>query len=234
MKIPLAYPKIPDNTGCMLKKCVAFEKYDGTNLHWVWKREANDWTHFGTRRDQFELNDEGISDFNQAHPGLEEAIPIFNSTYRQLGKYPIPHKYAPDSGNEVIVFTEFLGPNSFAGSHQKDDQKQLILIDVATNYRNIGIVNTDSFYGDYGQFEDSPDNKAGSKIPEYHIARIVYQGNYSGQLVKDIQNGKYKVNEGVVIKGIIDGKVYMVKVKTNDYLKRLKFQFKDNWKDYWE
>ena len=32
--------------------------------------------------------------------------------------------------NEVIVFTEFLGDNSFAGSHEPNDVKKLILIDI--------------------------------------------------------------------------------------------------------
>lgn len=244
MKIPLVYPKIPDGRLCPLNKCIVFEKYDGTNLHWVWKRDPGNtmtftqsggtWTHFGTRRDQFELTEQGIADFNAAHPGLEEAVPIFNRTYRKLGSYPIPHKYGPEQGNEVTLFTEFLGDKSFAGTHQVDDPKRLILIDVATTYKNLGIVSPGSFYGDYGQFDDHPGNTAGTKIPEYHIASILYSGKYTGQLVEEIRRGKYKVNEGVVCKGMYDGKVYMVKIKTNAYMERLKSEFKDKWKNYWE
>jgi len=230
MKVPLVYPKIQDSTACPLKKCIVFEKYDGTNLHWVWNKG---WTHFGTRRDRFELNEEGIAEFNAAHPGLEEAVPIFNKTYRELGKYPIPHKYAADDG-EVIIFTEFLGALSFAGTHQKNDPKRLILIDVATDYKGIGIVDPWSFAVDFGQFDDNPRNPAGSKIPEYHLAKIIYSGTYSGALSEDVRKGKYKVNEGVVCKGIVGDKLYMMKIKTNAYLERLKTEFKDNWGDYWE
>ena len=35
----LVYPKIPDSKNCPHEQCVAFEKYDGTNLHWVWEVE---------------------------------------------------------------------------------------------------------------------------------------------------------------------------------------------------
>jgi len=239
MRVPLVYPKIPDGKLCPLTKCIAYEKYDGTNLHWIWKRNSNKpndgtWTHFGTRRDQFELNEQGITDFNKAHPGLEEAVPIFNRTYRKLGSYPISHKYGPDVGNEVTLFTEFLGDKSFAGMHQSDDPKRLILIDVSVTYKNVGMVDPSQFCIDYGHFDDHPKNQAGSKIPEYHFSRFIYEGKYTGQFVEDVRTGKYNVGEGVVCKGMYAGKVHMVKIKTNAYMERLKVEFKDKWKNYWE
>lgn len=36
MKVDLVYPKIPENSDKFHGKCYAFEKYDGTNLHWIW------------------------------------------------------------------------------------------------------------------------------------------------------------------------------------------------------
>jgi hypothetical protein len=62
----------------------------------------------------------------------------------------------------------------------------------------------------------------------------VYQGKFSGQLFVDVRKGKYNVAEGVVVKGIFSGQVYMAKIKTEVYLDRLKKEFKDNWKEYWE
>jgi hypothetical protein len=32
----LYYPKIPGSRNWPGGRCVAFEKYDGTNLHWDW------------------------------------------------------------------------------------------------------------------------------------------------------------------------------------------------------
>ena len=126
-RIQLAYPKIPDSKNCPLKKCIAFEKYDGTNLHWVWETELG-WYAFGTRRNRFDLDDMGIAEFNNAHPGLEEAPDIFKQhfanqltdIFRQNQQYHYP---------EITVFTEFFGCNSFAGMHKKEDPKQIILFD---------------------------------------------------------------------------------------------------------
>src|SRR5258708_489900 len=78
----LLYPKIPDSKHAGRGRCVAFEKYDGTNLHWTWNAEFG-WIRFGTRRDDFDLFGKGIADFHAAHPGLENvaeksAMPLPN------------------------------------------------------------------------------------------------------------------------------------------------------------
>ena len=111
-RVKLAYPKIPDSKNCPLEKCVAFKKYDGTNLHWVWETELG-WYGFGTRRNRYDLDKMGIAEFNDAHPGLEESSSIFmrdfaaplEKIFRSNPKYQFP---------ELTVFTEFLGANSFA------------------------------------------------------------------------------------------------------------------------
>src|ERR1700679_3764988 len=119
MKIPLVYPKMPDTTNFLPKRCVVYEKFDGTNLHWVYS-EARGWYAFGTRRDRFALTEEGIAEVNAAHPGLEEATSVFEKSYKFLR----PYKYTfPSDDKEATFFTEFLGDNSFAGTHQKDDPK---------------------------------------------------------------------------------------------------------------
>lgn len=231
MKIKLAYPKIPDTLGCPLGQCIAFDKLDGTNLHWVWNKDKG-WYAFGTRRDRFDLDEQGIRSFNQAHPGLEEAVALFNKSYAHLGKYPIPHKYAPLSKNgDVTLFTEFLGDKSFAGTHQKDDPKRLVLFDVAIGE---DIVSPFNFLTDFGQFVDLPDNPAGGKVSGYYLPKVVFQGKFTGQLFVDVRKNKFKLKEGVVVKGVVSGQVYMAKIKTEDYLERLKKEFSNNWKEYWE
>ncbi|HEY9850758.1 MAG TPA: RNA ligase family protein [Leptolyngbyaceae cyanobacterium] len=214
-RIKLVYPKIPDSKNCPLEQCIAFEKYDGTNLHWVWETELG-WYAFGTRRDRFDLDEMGIAQFNAAHPGLEEA-PIFfkehfanqlENIFKNNPKYHSP---------EITVFTEFLGLNSFAGMHQKNDQKQLILFDVETAR---GIINPFQFIEDFR---------------ELNIARVVYRGKLTGKFIDDVREGKYNVSEGVVCKGgKTNDKLWMVKIKTNAYMNRLQQTFQDDWENYWE
>lgn len=219
MKIPLAYPKIPDTTRCPLKKCIAFEKIDGSNLFWKWNNK-NGWYQFGTRRNSYSFDKEGILEFQSEHQQLYCAPQIFNDKYRD--KLNIYFAASSNfSSKEIIIFTEFYGPNSFAGQHSQEDLFQnnqtLTTIDISV----------DNCFLD-------PELLINISKDKFDLPKVIYKGKYSGQLVEDIRNGKYGVDEGAVIKGVVDGKVYMAKVKTNEYMTRLKNEFKENWKDYWE
>lgn len=218
MKIPLIYPKIPDSTNCPLKKCIVFEKYDGTNIHWKWSQEFG-WVSFGTRRDSFSISKNGFNDFEKDHYGLENISELFEKIIEPLGNYLLSCKYSPHK--ELIIFSEYLGDNSFAGQHI-DEPKKLIVLDCLAPS---GFMPPGQFGGDFG---------CGVHLPLEYFPKIIYSGKYSGQLVEDIRKGKYDVKEGAVIKGVHNDKVYMCKVKTDEYLKKLKIEFKDNWKDYWE
>jgi len=211
MKIKLAYPKIPDTLDCPLRQCVAFEKYDGTNIHWTFK-PGEGWQEYGTRRDRYAINNTGTRAFEEAHPELAGLHKLWDQDSK-LEDF-LNSKYS--NAKEIIVFTEYLGPNSFAGSHNPKDEKQLILIDVQVDG---SIIAPDQLLEDFQQF---------------NLARWVFKGKFSGQLFVDVRKGKYNVKEGVVVKGIYNGQVYMAKIKTESYLERLKNQFKDNWKEYWE
>lgn len=114
----LHYPKIPGSGAAPLSHCVAFDKLDGTNLHWCWERDFG-WHAFGTRRDEFDLGAAGVAAFGRAHPGLEEAVPVFRATLAEpLDALLRDHPSYP-SARTVKVFTEFVGPNSFAGAHTR-------------------------------------------------------------------------------------------------------------------
>ena len=221
-RIQLAYPKMPGSKDAPLGHCIAFKKYDGTNLHWVWERELG-WYAFGTRRDRFDLDASGINEFNVAHPGLEEASSLFIESFAEpLTKALQEHGHLESS--QVIAFTEFLGPNSFAGRHKSVDPKQLVLIDVQTDHQ---FVAPQTFVK---QFEGLP------------IAEVIYQGKLTGKFATAVREGEYGVAEGVVCKGVTQGssqkmgskgQVWMVKIKTNAYMKRLKDLFANNWESHW-
>jgi hypothetical protein len=213
----LHYPKIPDGRGCPGGPCVAFEKYDGTNLHWAWDRDFG-WHAFGTRRDQFNLLPAGVEQFTRVHEHLHEAPDLFLRTLadgleRVFRGHP---DYLAHGGFKA--FTEFLGPGSFAGLHRAGEAKRLVLFDVWAE--GFGFVGPRRFVTDFGH------------LP---IARVVFEGKFTGQFTEDVRAGKYGVAEGVVCKGGKDGPdVWMAKVKTDAYLERLKAAFAERWEDYWE
>lgn len=213
----LLYPKIGTSGSAPMDRCIAFEKYDGTNLHFDWDRDFG-WHAYGTRRDGFNLLPEGIAAFNAAHPGLESCVAIFQSTlaegldriFRSVERY--------QGWASLRVFAEFLGPNSFAGMHRATDLHELRLFDVQAE--GYGFIDPWSFVEDF------------STLP---IARVVYRGKLTGKFVHEVREGKYDVNEGVIAKGGTGGQdVWMCKIKTLAYLERLRQAFADRWEDYWE
>ena len=214
-RVTLAYPKIPGSSATPLARCVAFEKYDGTNLHWVWERELG-WHAFGMRRNRYDLDETGVAEFNANHIGLPDAIDIF---HRDLAE-PLEQIFVNNSdysAPEITVFTEYFGPNSFAGLHKEDDQKQLVLFDVETES---GMVPPEQFVSDFSAL---------------NIARVIYRGKLTGKFATDVREGRYDVTEGVVCKGgTVSDKLWMAKIKTNAYMSRLKAAFRDDWESYWE
>lgn len=213
-RVKLVYPKMPRSKDCPSGRCIAFEKYDGTNLHWVWEQELG-WYAFGTRRNRFDLDEQGIADFHSTHPGLLDAPELFQNEWAELLQemFTTNPVYAAE---EITVFTEYLGRESFAGKHKPDDPKQLVLIDVEMPE---GFVPPETFVQDFG---------------EWNIARVVYKGRLSGKLIHDVREGRYNVEEGVVCKGVENDQIWMVKIKTYEYLNRLKDAFAEDWEDFWE
>lgn len=213
----LYYPKIAGSRDAPLGRCVVFEKYDGTNLHWDWDRDFG-WHSFGTRRDEFDLSEPGAARFTAAHAHLHECVGIFRSTLAEvLEMVFMDHEtYRGIAG--FRAFTEFLGLNSFAGLHKADDPKRLVLFDVSTEAS--GMLGPERFVADFGH------------LP---IARVVYRGKLTGKFAEDVRNGEYDVSEGVVCKGGSGGAdLWMARIKTYAYLERLKRAFGERWEDYWE
>lgn len=213
----LHYPKIPGSRHIPSARCIAFEKYDGTNLHWDWDRDFG-WHAFGTRRDVFNLTRDGIDQFNQQHAHLGECVEVFQTTLEEgVGNVLRNHPNYRDFPS-VKVFTEFLGPNSFAGLHRREDPKELRLFDVIAE--PFGIIGPRQFVADFGHL---------------HVARVIYEGKLTGKFAEAVRNGKYGVAEGVICKGGAGGMdLWMVKIKTFAYMERLKQAFAENWEAHWE
>jgi hypothetical protein len=210
----LHYPKIPGSANALNGRCVAFEKLDGTNLHWCWDREFG-WHGFGTRRDEFNLTPAGIAAFAEAHPGLEGAASVFEVTLAE----PLDRALRDRTDFAAAkAFAEYLGPNSFAGQHKSGDPMRLVLFDVWGE--GFGFLAPHQFVRDFGH------------LP---APRVVFEGKLTGAFLEAVRLGKYGVAEGVVCKGGTGGQdVWMVKVKTYTYLARLKASFGAKWEDFWE
>ncbi|MCA9178764.1 MAG: hypothetical protein KDB14_30085, partial [Planctomycetales bacterium] len=165
----LIYPKIPGSNAAPLAQCIAFEKYDGTNLHWAWDCELG-WHAFGTRRDRFDLDAYGIKEFAGAHPELESAARLF----RQSLEGPLTAVLRDQNcfnSSQIVAFTEFLGASSFAGRHREAEEKRLVLFDIQTEQ---GMLAPDLFV---------------EHLDALPIARTVYRGRLTGKFATDVREG---------------------------------------------
>ncbi len=180
--------------------CIAFDKYDGSNIRAEWTRKRG-WDKFGSRK---VLMDE-------THP-LGDAIDIFLNTYGDdLEKIFKKDKLFRNCQN-VTVFGEYFGPNSFAGWHNPDDEKEIVMFDISIHKK--GMMSPRDFVKMFGHL----------KIP-----KIIYEGNFNESFIQDVKDGKYPVVEGVVAKGNLPHgrpphNLWMAKVKTKTWIDKLKIE----------
>jgi hypothetical protein len=164
------------------------------------------------------LSTSGVESFAQAHPGLGERVDLFQATLADSIDQVLREGDPYRQFSAFKVFTEFCGPNSFAGMHKADDPKRLVLFDVWAE--PFGLIGPEQFVADFGH------------LPS---ARVVYRGKFTGQFAEDVRRGKHGVAEGVVCKGGSGGTdLWMAKIKTYAYLEKLKAAFADRWEDFWE
>jgi hypothetical protein len=180
--------------------CIAFTKYDGSNIRVKY-----------TNKKGFHLFGSRTQMFDEHHPFLAEAIPIFRTFYENPLMDLIDEYFHNE--REIIAFLEFFGPNSFAGWHEKDDPKTLMLFDIMVGHKNRKFLLPQEFVKLCNKFMIG-------------IPLVIYEGNLTDQFIQDVRAGKYDVNEGVVCKGTEKtgahrGGVWMAKIKTQAYLDKL-------------
>lgn len=179
------------------KPCIAFDKLDGNNIRYGWTRKKG-FHKFGTRRNRIDENNEMYG----------EAITLFMDKYSKGLEKEFKRNKRYRSYGEFIVFCEYYGLNSFAGQHDPRDKKDVVLFDVYIP--KVGFVKPKDFIKDFGHLG----------IPE-----VIYEGNLNQDFINDVKEGKYAVREGVVCKGVHNNKLWMGKIKTNDWLEEVKAMY---------
>jgi hypothetical protein len=169
----LQYPSILGASKAPIgKPCVAFYKYDGSNLRWEWSPKKG-WNKFGTRRQMFDAST----------PVYNQALPLFLDSLGDEIVYRT--KQIIKNPERITAFTEFFGPSSFAGQHDENEAKELRLFDIFLFKK--GFVEPKQFVKVFGDLPQS--------------AEVVYEGNLNKQFIMDVREGKFNVFEGVIAKG---------------------------------
>lgn len=76
-----------------------------------------------------------------------------------------------------------------------------------------------------------------------HCAEVIYEGNLNKDFIEKVRYNtlSHSLNEGVICKGVNDkidfktyGSIWMTKIKTFDFINRLKHRYKQDWEQYSE
>jgi len=207
----IEYHTIIHSSKAPRKSCIAFEKIDGSNFR-VKYTPKQGFCLYGTRTQLI----------NETTPFWNEMVYEFKSNLEQsLLKLYKSREYS--KYREIITFGEFYGDNSFAGFH-KEEPHRIKIFDVLLGHKQRHLLKPREFIKEIACIVDTP--------------RVIYQGNLNEQLIEDVRNNLYDLNEGVVCKGnetsgSFFGNVWMCKIKTNEYIERVKNKFKEEeWEKY--
>src|SRR3954447_25626234 len=114
------YPSIEGPTFAFLNApCVAFEKYDGSNLRFFWDQRRG-WHSTGTRHRWFKPNT----------PNFGPAVEAFRRDFADKILDVLRRHKDYRGVAELVAFCEFFGPSTFSGLHDEAEAKQLVLFDV--------------------------------------------------------------------------------------------------------
>lgn len=209
----IEYPSIINSSKAPRKHCIAFDKLDGSNFRAKFTQKRG-FDVFGTRTQLID----------HTTPFWSEMVEIFEQNHRKpLEDLFKKHKDFRDH-REIIVFGEFVGENSFAGLHEKEPHK-IVIFDIMVGHKLRKFIKPKEFV------------KTLTGITE--IPRIVYDGNLNEEFIKDVRENRFGLTEGVICKGsetsgAFCGGTWMCKIKTFEYLQKLKDRFDDDWIKYAE
>lgn len=150
------------------------------------------WYKFGTRNNMIDQN----------NPQFGEAITIFLDKYGEDLTRVFKKSYS--NVESIVVFGEYFGENSFAGLHF-DEPKDVVIFDV--NLYKRGLIGPREFIQNFGDLE---------------IPKLIYKGEYNTDLIERIRNNHFDLKEGVICKGVHRDEVWMTKIKTKEWLERVK------------
>jgi hypothetical protein len=140
-----------------------------------------------------------------------EAIDIFENKYAEdLDRIFIENRFFRGI-DKITVYGEFFGENSFAGKHDWAEVHDLVIFDMFL-YKKDWLKPAD-FIDIFGHLD---------------IPKLVYTGFLDETLIGKIVTNYYGLKEGLVLKGVIENKVFMVKVKTQEWLNKVRALYGEN------
>lgn len=189
-----AYPSITKTRTAPTNHIFAFDKLDGSNIRAEWSKKDKGFFKFGSRTQLIDASS----------PILGESIKLIMENYSE----ELNQRFSDAKWQKAICFFEFFGPNSFAGNHEIEDPKKVVLFDINGPQ---GLIFPIEFI----------------KITKYiETAPLIYEGEMSEEFIRSVEQGvcPKMTFEGVVAKANqgSPGLPWMTKIKNKAWLAKLK------------
>ena len=194
-----AYPSIPSHKEIDLstQKFYLFDKLDGSNIRAEWSAKKG-FSKFGSRT-QLLTEDQGI---------LFPAIEAFEKKYGE----ELDRRFRAQKIDRAVVFFEWVGPGSFAGSHIcEPGQMDAVVIDISVYKKGI-----------------MPPAEFIEFMVGLHTPKVLYHGFVTERVITEIRHRTlaFMTFEGVIGKGLEhdqkSGGPLMFKIKSYAWLDHLK------------
>jgi hypothetical protein len=186
-----------DNWGIPI---IAFDKLDGSNLRFEWSPKRGFYK-FGTRKMMIDGN----------HDTFGYAVDLFLNKYNE-GLSSIFRSKDYRNIQSFVCYAELVGPASVFGQHYDPiDKMDIVLFDISMYKKSW-----------------CPPRQFCKDFSHLGIPKVVYEGNLNTDLVKRVKENEFDLSEGVICKGYVKSRkkdrenLYYCKIKTNDWLDRLR------------
>ena len=147
--------------------------------------------------------------FDKSDLLYSQAVPLFQEIEDDI-LLKIKDKYK--SIFKITAFVEFFGPSSFAGQHLLEEEKEIKLFDI--HLHKHGLISPKDFIELFSQTT--------------YAAHLIYQGPLNKSFINDVRQNNLNLSEGVVCKAESGQNC---KIKTEEFLNRLKKHYQDNHKN---
>jgi hypothetical protein len=182
------------------KYCFGFDKIDGSNFRAEWDRKLSKKSRFTNGFKKFGTRTELV----HTHSPFAEAIGIFENKYSEAMDKVFNEDKAFKGVDKITVYGEFFGASSFAGQHDWKEPHDVKLFDVFLYKKS---------YLDPAEFV--------KVFKHLDIPELLFTGAFDENTVASVVNDK-KLKEGMVFKHADNRNVEMFKVKTQDWLDKVK------------
>jgi hypothetical protein len=190
------------------KHVFGFDKIDGSNFCAEWNKKLSKKSRFTYGFGKFGTRTEMIK--NASNP-YTEGVNVFMDKYAiALDRIFCDNKLFRGV-DTITVYGEFYGPQSFAGQHYWYEDHDVIIFDMFLYKKDF--VKPRDFIDIFGHLD----------IPKLLCSDILDE-----QMIRDIESNYCNVKEGLVLKGVDEGKVFMIKVKTLEWLTKIRALYGEN------